>query len=160
MPQEAVAIPAPNLTSIETEIVRSVDAASPPVQFAGQSLAFSVQSNGGVVYVHTHLPREQSTELEREFNELAQEWRKETKHLSLASDKASSFALHQIIGMGEQVLPLILRELQFKTTDWFWALRAIARNRAPVIPVADQGMVRRIADIWIQWGKDNGYLGS
>ncbi len=98
--------------------------------------------------------------LEQEFNTLAEQWRSETRHMSLAADKAANFHLHQIIGMGDKVLPLILQELQTKTTDWFWALRAIARQRAPAIPAEDQGVVRRIADIWIQWGRDNGYLRS
>ena len=99
-------------------------------------------------------------DIKREFDLLAQRWRSETRHMSLAADKASDFSLHQIIGMGDKALPLILRELESKTTDWFWALRAIARGRAPQIPTEDQGKIRKIADIWIQWGKDNGFLPS
>lgn len=96
--------------------------------------------------------------LEREFKALAQRWRNETTHLSIASEKANNLAYQQIIGMGEQVLPLIFRELETTTSDWFWALRAIARDRAPVIPAEDRGRVRRIAEIWMEWGKQNGYV--
>jgi hypothetical protein len=96
--------------------------------------------------------------LEREFKSLAARWRNETTHLSISSEKANNFAYQQIIGMGEQVLPLIFRELETTTSDWFWALRAIARDRAPVIRAEDRGRVRRIAEIWMEWGKQNGYV--
>lgn len=96
--------------------------------------------------------------LEREFISLAERWRNETTHLSISSEKANNFAYQQIVGMGEQVLPLIFRELETTTSDWFWALRAIARDRAPVIRAEDRGRVRRIAEIWMEWGKQNGYV--
>lgn len=96
--------------------------------------------------------------LEQEFQSLTQRWRNETAHLSIATEKANNFAYQQIIGMGDKVLPLIFRELEATTSDWFWALRAIARERAPVIPPEDRGRVRRIAEIWMDWGKKNGYV--
>lgn len=96
--------------------------------------------------------------LEREFKSLAERWRNETTHLSISSEKANNFAYQQIVGMGEQVLPFIFRELETTTSDWFWALRAIARDRAPVIRAEDRGRVRRIAEIWMEWGKQNGYV--
>lgn len=99
-----------------------------------------------------------SESLEREFRSLAERWRNETTHLSISSEKANNFAYQQIVGMGEQVLPLIFRELETTTSDWFWALRAIARDRAPVIRAEDRGRVRRIAEIWMEWGKQIGYV--
>jgi hypothetical protein len=96
--------------------------------------------------------------LERDFNVLAQQWRDETRHLSMSSDKANNFAYQQIIGMGPRVLPLIFRELNIATSDWFWALRAITRDKAPVIPPEDRGRVRKITEIWLDWGKRHGYV--
>ncbi|MEK6289079.1 MAG: hypothetical protein AABO57_25445 [Acidobacteriota bacterium] len=101
---------------------------------------------------------ESSAELEQTFTKLAEQWRNETAHLSLAGEKANSFAYHQIMAMGPRVLPLIFRELEATTSDWFWALRAIARDKAPVIKPEDRGRVRRIAEIWMDWGKQNGYV--
>lgn len=97
-------------------------------------------------------------ELEREFKTLMHHWRNETTHLSIVSEKANNFAYQQIIGMGDKVLPLIFRELESTTSDWFWALRAIARDKAPAIPAEDRGRVRRIAEIWMEWGKRHGYV--
>jgi hypothetical protein len=99
-----------------------------------------------------------SPEIEREFYVLAQTWRNKTAHLSLDVQRASDFDYQQIIGMGNDALPLIFREIKETTSDWFWALAAIARNKAPVIPVEAEGDVDGIAAIWLQWGKDNGYV--
>ena len=128
------------------------------VQFAHTRLEQSLSSDGHFRVIGAHSVPNDTEKLEREFHSLAKQWRAETRHMSIAADKVAHFALHQIIGMGEQALPLILRDLQSKPTDWFWALRAIARERAPEIPEEDKGVVRRIANIWIQWGKANGYL--
>lgn len=94
----------------------------------------------------------------REFYSLVEKWRNDTMHMSLANERASHFAYHQIMGMGRDALPLIFRELPDTTSDWFWALRAIARDKAPVIPDEDKGRVRRITEIWLDWGKANGYV--
>lgn len=102
--------------------------------------------------------KEADRELEAEFNALAQQWRDETAHISLSNERANHFAYHQIIGMGEKALPFIFRELRDTTSDWFWALRAIARKKGPVIPAEDKGKVRRIAEIWMGWGKQHGYV--
>ncbi|SRR6266404_188895 len=117
---------------------------------------------GGIRVIVSAQPRvaqaEAQESLELEFKSLAQRWRNETAHLSIASEKANNFAYQQIVGMGEKVLPIIFRELETTTSDWFWALRAIARDRAPVISAEDRGRVRRIAEIWMEWGRQNGYV--
>lgn len=104
--------------------------------------------------------KEASREIEEQFQVLVQQWRNETAHLSLMSEKVNNFAYHQIMAMGEKVLPLIFRELKTKPSDWFWALRAIARDKAPEIPPEAQGRVRIIAEIWLEWGTRYGYVSS
>lgn len=99
-----------------------------------------------------------TAEDEQAFHELVNQWRSETAHLSLASDQANNFAYHQIMAMGRRALPLIFDELPETTSDWFWALKAIARDKAPAIPADAQGDVDKVAAIWLQWGRDNGYV--
>ncbi|MEG3890120.1 MULTISPECIES: hypothetical protein [unclassified Microcoleus] len=53
-------------------------------------------------------------ELEAEFNSLAEEWRTETRMLSLVAQKSMHPAYQRIIGMGQPVAPLILRDLEQK----------------------------------------------
>ena len=93
---------------------------------------------------------------ESTFEALAEEWRRDTGMLSSVSRKAMHSAYQQIIGMGSEVLPLILRDLQERPDHWFWALHAIARE-SPV-PSEHVGDIRRMTQDWIRWGKIKGYL--
>jgi hypothetical protein len=50
--------------------------------------------------------------LERLFTELTARWRRETQFLSSSSAIATHPAYQRIIGLGPQVIPLILAEMQ------------------------------------------------
>jgi hypothetical protein len=64
-------------------------------------------------------------------------------------------AYQQIIGMGEDVIPLILWELEKTPNHWFWALRAIS-DEDPVKP-EERGNIHKMAQSWLKWGKEHGY---
>ncbi len=100
-------------------------------------------------------PTKDKLELEAEFNKLAEEWRAATSMLSLVTQKSMHPAYQRIIGMGQPVVPLILRDLQQKPDHWFWALRAITGDN-PVKP-EQRGRMKLMAQAWIEWGKENGY---
>ena len=90
------------------------------------------------------------------FKELAGEWRRDTRFMSSTTDIALHPAYQQIIGMGKEAIPLILRELDREPDHWFWALWAIS-GEDPV-PKEDRGRVHRMAEAWITWGKQRDYL--
>lgn len=92
-------------------------------------------------------------ELEAEFKNLAARWHRETDHLSNIVRKAMSPAYQEIIGMGERVLPLILRDLETTGGHWFWALKAIARFDAAAGANNYDDAVRA----WLRWGSRHGY---
>jgi hypothetical protein len=94
-------------------------------------------------------------ELEAEFKKFAEKWRLETGMLSLVTQKSMHPAYQRIIGMGQPVIPLILRDLEQKPDHWFWALRAITGDN-PVKP-EQRGRMKQMAQAWIQWGKEHGY---
>jgi hypothetical protein len=94
-------------------------------------------------------------ELEAEFKKFAEEWRLATGMLSLVTQKSMHQAYQRIIGMGQPVIPLILRDLEQKPDHWFWALRAITGDN-PVKP-EQRGRMKQMAQAWIQWGKEHGY---
>ncbi|MGI9104707.1 MAG: hypothetical protein ACR2G4_00505 [Pyrinomonadaceae bacterium] len=102
--------------------------------------------------------RETDPGLEEEFGALVDQWRAETMHLSSTTEKAMNLAYQQIIGMGKEVLPLILRELQYRGGHWFWALSVITRGRENPVRPEDRGNVRRMAQAWLEWGRLKGYL--
>jgi hypothetical protein len=101
---------------------------------------------------------ESNEALKREFDKLAQQWRRETMSMSSLTDIVLHPAYYQIIGMGRVALPWILRELRQGGGHWFLALRAITRQN-PVKP-QDRGKMRKMTEAWLKWGKEHGLLDS
>ena len=65
-------------------------------------------------------------------------------------------AYQQIIGMGEEALPLILEELSRRPGHWFWALKAIT-GEDPV-PAEHAGEVPEMTRAWLEWGRQHDYI--
>jgi hypothetical protein len=89
------------------------------------------------------------------FQRLAAVWRAETSHLSSSTKMTEHPAYREIISMGEEVVPFLLADLAKAPDHWFTALKAIT-GANPVDP-ADRGRIDKIANAWLQWGKQNGY---
>jgi hypothetical protein len=100
--------------------------------------------------------KERADESERRFRQLAEQWIIETGLLSDPIQKFLHPAHLKIIGMGERVLPFILKEVEKMSGHWFVALDAVS----PVNPVQpeDQTNLKRMAEAWIQWGKIEGLI--
>ena len=64
-------------------------------------------------------------------------------------------AYQQIIRLGPDVVPLILRELERETDHWFRALHAL--TGAEPVPSASCGKLREMATAWLRWGREQGY---
>jgi hypothetical protein len=99
--------------------------------------------------------REESRE---RFRRLAEQWKEQSRFLSNVAQIAMLKPYQRIIGMGWDAVPLILEELQREPRQWFWALEAITETD-PVPPEA-AGKVRVMAQAWIDWGKQQGFLSS
>lgn len=100
-------------------------------------------------------PLLEPSDLEEDFLNLAKQWRQETGMMSLVAKMAMHPAYQRIIGMGQPVVPLILRELEREPDHWFWALQSIT-GANPVKP-EQRGRLMQMAEAWVQWGKDCGY---
>lgn len=111
------------------------------------------------IRIHLGAERDRSKEIANEaelkFTLLADRWKKETSHLSLAVQQAMHPAYQQIIGMGMQAVPLILRELEKKPAHWFWALAAITGENP--VPSEHAGKITEMTKDWISWGQERGY---
>jgi hypothetical protein len=94
--------------------------------------------------------------LRARFQRLTAQWRDECQLLSSTTAKAMHPAYQQIIGLGPEALPLILKELSKTPGHWFWALKSIT-GEDPV-PLADVGDIRRMTEAWLNWGREHGYL--
>ena len=99
---------------------------------------------------------EVSKPIQERFRELKEDWKSKTRHLSNTAQISLVFPYQMIIGMGPQVIPLILSELEKDPDHWFWALEAITGEN----PVAknEAGDMEASAEAWIRWGKQNGLL--
>lgn len=95
-------------------------------------------------------------DLEKTFTELATKWKRDTGTQSSIPAVVMHPAYLDIIGMGPDAIPFILRDLQGETSLWFTALRALAKT-SPVKP-EDAGNLKKMREAWLRWGKANGYL--
>lgn len=96
------------------------------------------------------------------FTALRDEWEKETRFISSATEITNNVHYQMIIGLGPQVIPLIFND--WLTSEphqhrfWFWALYCITRE----IVVVDEhaGNIGLMVEDWLEWGKQHGYVES
>ena len=96
-----------------------------------------------------------SETLEERFRRLAAVWHKETAYLSSMSEASSHPAYQEIIRLGPEVVPLLLRDLEANHTHWFAALRAL--TGAEPISTSAAGNIPKMTEAWLSWAKDKGY---
>jgi hypothetical protein len=94
-------------------------------------------------------------EWEQRFADLVARWKRERGPYSSSARLAEHPAYQQIIGMGPEVIPLLLRELEREPDHWFRALHAL--TAADPVPAESRGKVREMAAAWLRWGRAQGY---
>lgn len=94
--------------------------------------------------------------LESVFVQLAEEWRRDTALLSSTMAIATHPVYQRIIGLGPQVVPLILAEMEKQPGHWFWALTALTGENP--VSSEDQGCLPAMTDAWLAWGRRNGWI--
>lgn len=99
--------------------------------------------------------RSRKPSLENEFRRLTSEWKEQSAALSSPTEIAVLPAYQRIVGMGQSVVPLILREMEQEPDFWFWALRAIT-GADPVSPEI-RGNVPEMTASWLSWAEKRGY---
>jgi hypothetical protein len=82
-------------------------------------------------------------------------WRRETKHYSSVTRMVMHPSYLRVIGMGRQILPLLLRELETRKDHWLIALNAIT-GEDPATPECN---FQEAVSAWLEWGHRKGYLG-
>lgn len=104
---------------------------------------------------HYQIPisRQREKTAER-FRELLRQWKADVAPISSLTEMAMHPAYQQIIGLGREAVPLILRELEREPDHWFWALKAI--TGVDPVESARKGRVREMALAWLRWGREQG----
>ncbi len=121
----------------------------PALWHLGLGASFSWRPGESVVSIRP------SQQVEETFRHLAERWRTETMFQSSPTAKFMHPLYLQIIGMGRDIVPLLLREVQEESGQWFLALRSITRED-PVKP-EEAGQVRKMAESWLCWAREQGY---
>jgi hypothetical protein len=103
-------------------------------------------------------PKTRKTEeLEAAFNELAEQLNRETGFDSVGKKTVEHPAYQRIIGMGDNALPLIFRQIESDAIGphWFEALKAI--TGANPVPRSLWGKIGAMEQVWLEWGREQGY---
>jgi hypothetical protein len=90
------------------------------------------------------------------FSELAVQWKEDTWFLSSSAQISRHPAYRKIIDMGDTVISLILEDLRRAPDQWFAALSAITGLNP--VPEDDAGIVEKMRDAWLQWGRQNNFI--
>ena len=93
--------------------------------------------------------------VEKRFRRLAAAWHRDTDYLSSMDEADRHPAYQEIIRLGPEAVPLLLRDLADNHTHWFAALEAITGARP--LSAAIAGNIPRMVEAWLRWAKDNGY---
>lgn len=90
-------------------------------------------------------------DLDRLFKRLAKKAFAEFGPSSDISRLFASSGYLEIIGLGQQIVPQLLRDMQRTRRPWFVALAAITRGDPA--KTAEPGDIRGMTDAWLGWGK-------
>jgi hypothetical protein len=93
--------------------------------------------------------------VERQFNELAAQWKEDIEFISSTTEIAMQPSYQRIIGLGPAAIPCIMRELEQRPRQWFWALRAI--TGVDPVPADKRGNLPAMAKAWLDWGRSHGF---
>ena len=95
-------------------------------------------------------------QIRQKFELLRDQWKKDTKHCSSFVQICMHPAYQQIIGMGFNVLSLILQDLKEGSGDWFWALFSITGEN-PVNP-ENIGVTEKMRNDWLDFARKKQWL--
>ena len=97
-----------------------------------------------------------SESVEARFRRLAGQWKRDTAYISSSTVMYSHPAYREIITLGEEVMPLLLRDMEEQHTHWFEALREIT-GADPCTEDVEAGNIPQNVEAWLRWAKEKGY---
>lgn len=87
---------------------------------------------------------------------LLQRWRDETAYLSSSTAITAHPAYQKLIGLGLAALPSLFRDLE-QTGDGHLSSALTAITGADPISSEERGKIRKLADAWLRWAREQGY---
>jgi len=111
-----------------------------------------IQLNGAP----TIIERSAIETVEQKFERLKAAWLKGVATTSSLDRILQHPAYQDIIIMGPEVTPFILKDLEASPKPWFYALWKI--EGVDPIPASAAGNLRRMTRAWLKWGGDAGRM--
>lgn len=138
-----------------------------PLQQLLHGESYLIQEMAEVRVIHAHAQRAQITLLAEDasplrsimlgeyFRAALARWHSETELSSLLPTKREHSAYRQILDLGEQAVPLILREIEVRPSFIFMALHDITGED----PIASEhrGRLPLMIEDWLKWGSAHGF---
>jgi hypothetical protein len=94
--------------------------------------------------------------LEHRVLRLLAKWREETAYLSSSTQITGHPAYQEFTTLGPGALPVLFRDLE-QTGDGHLSKALTVLTGAHPVPAEDRGKIRKVADAWLRWAKENGY---
>ena len=83
-------------------------------------------------------------------------WREQTVYLSSSTQMTGHPAYQELVVLGPAALPFLFRDLE-QTGDGHLSKALTTLTGAHPVPAEDRGNVRKVADAWLRWARENGY---
>ncbi|HEY1379696.1 MAG TPA: hypothetical protein VGF55_23030 [Gemmataceae bacterium] len=94
--------------------------------------------------------------VEQRVARLLRTWREQTAYLSSSTQLTAHPAYQELISLGPAALPFLFRDLE-QTGDGHLSKALAALTGAHPVPAEDRGNVRKVADAWLRWARENGW---
>lgn len=107
----------------------------------------------GILSDYWHFENE--ADVATRFESLARKWQQETGHLSSLSKKLQHPAYQEMVGLGSEVVPLLLSELAQSPGFWFIALEEITGVH---LSGGKSVGVEELRQRWLEWGRVEGLI--
>ncbi len=88
--------------------------------------------------------------VEQRFRRLEAVWEAETAYLSSHTEIVAHPAFQEIVRLGNEVVPFLLRDLERRPSLLVWALPRI--TGANPVPTSDSGKLAKMSEAWVRWG--------
>ncbi len=102
------------------------------------------------------VPAKTTETVEQRVVRLLARWREETAYLSSSTALIGHPAYQELIAVGTAALPFLFRDLE-RTGDGHLSQALTLITGAHPIPAEQRGQIRKIAETWLQWARENGY---
>ena len=122
-------------------------------QFVRKNIALSHNSFIGNSVFIKEMYKQQ---LKKKFDTYSAIWRNETMFSSSITEITNNSAYRSIIGLGTEVIPLIIKDLEINENHWFSALEALTGENP--IKKEHRGIVKFMKNDWLDWAYKNNQI--